>query len=34
MAFWLPVGILLLVAGIAMWVGVRHPPRHRHDERN
>jgi hypothetical protein len=27
MAFWLPVGILLIVAGIAMWVGVRHPPR-------
>lgn len=29
MAFWLPVGILLFVAGLAMLVGVRHPPRER-----
>jgi hypothetical protein len=29
MAFWLPVGILLIVAGATMWFGVRHPPRER-----
>ncbi len=26
-AFWLTVGALLFTAGVALWIGVRHPPR-------